>query len=275
MNRMAFEKMAFEKTALHKRFNLSWGAAYFVLFALFMYLPIGLLVIYSFNDSPTLTFPLTGFTLKWYRALGESRELITAVSNSIIVGVLSSLAATVMGAMAALGIARFNFPGKTFFLSVAVMPLVIPAVVMGVAMLIVFTSVGIPLTLWTVGIGHAILNVPYAILIIAARLASFEAHIEEAAMDLGADYWVTLWRVTLPMSAPAIFAAFLSAFTTSFDEFAVTFFLVGSETTLPVYLYSQMRFPSRLPLVVTLAAIMMLFSLLIVVVVEKLRRMRS
>ncbi len=94
-------------------------------------------------------------------------------------------------------------------------------------------------------------------------------------MDLGADYWGTLWRVTLPMSAPALAAAFLSSFTTSLDEFAVTFFLVGSDTTLPIYLYSQLRFPSRLPLVVTLAAIMMVLSVLIVIVVEKLRRMTS
>lgn len=258
-----------------KRFTPSLGAVYFVLFAFFMYLPIGLLIIFSFNDSPALVFPLKGFTLKWYGALAESRELLTAVSNSIIVGIISSLVATVLGTMAALGIARYNFPGKSLFLSVAAMPLVIPAVVMGVAMLIVFTQVGIPLTLWTVGIGHVILNVPYAILIIAARLAGFEAHVEEAAMDLGADYWRTLWRVTLPMSLPAIVAAFLSAFTTSFDEFAVTFFLVGSDTTLPVYLYSQLRFPSRLPLVVTLAAIMMVLSIVIVIVVEKLRRMRS
>ncbi len=258
-----------------RRFSLSLGALYFWLFALFMYLPIALLVVFSFNDSATLTFPLNGFTLKWYSALWESRELVTAVTNSVLVGVLSSLVATALGTMAALGVVRFDFPGKTLFLSVAAMPLVIPAVVMGVAMLIVFTRVGIPLTLWTVGIGHVIINVPYAMLIVAARLAGFEAHVEEAAMDLGADYWGTLWRVTLPMSAPALAAAFLSSFTTSLDEFAVTFFLVGSDTTLPIYLYSQLRFPSRLPLVVTLAAIMMVLSVLIVIVVEKLRRMTS
>ncbi len=258
-----------------RRFSLSLGALYFWLFALFMYLPIALLVVFSFNDSATLTFPLNGFTLKWYGALWESRELVTAVTNSILVGVLSSLVATALGTMAALGVVRFDFPGKTLFLSIAAMPLVIPAVVMGVAMLIVFTRVGIPLTLWTVGIGHVIINVPYAMLIVAARLAGFEAHVEEAAMDLGADYWGTLWRVTLPMSAPALAAAFLSSFTTSLDEFAVTFFLVGSDTTLPIYLYSQLRFPSRLPLVVTLAAIMMVLSVLIVIVVEKLRRMTS
>lgn len=254
---------------------LSLGAVYFVLFTLFMYLPIVLLIIFSFNDSATLTFPLNGFTLRWYAALADSRELVSAVTNSVLVGILSSLAATVLGTMAALSIVRFDFPGKSLFLTVAAMPLVIPAVVMGVAMLIVFARVGVPLTLWTVGIGHTLINLPYAMLIVAARLAGFEAHVEEAAMDLGATYWGTLRRVTLPMSAPALAAAFLSSFTTSFDEFAVTFFLVGSETTLPIYLYSQLRFPSRLPLVVTLAAIVMVLSVVIVAVVERLRRMTS
>lgn len=256
-----------------RRFSLPLGAIYFVLFLLFMYLPIALLVLFSFNDSPTLTFPLSGFTLRWYAALAESGELLTAVWNSVLVGVLSSIVATALGTMGALGVVRFDFPGKALFLSVAAMPMVIPSVVLGVAMLLVFAQVGVPLTLWTVGIGHVIVNVPYAMLIVAARLAGFEAHVEEAAMDLGADYWGTLWRVTLPMSAPALAAAFLSSFTTSFDEFAVTFFLVGSDTTLPVYLYSQLRFPTRLPLVVTLAAITMVISVLIVWAVERLRRM--
>ncbi|MCA9974405.1 MAG: ABC transporter permease [Anaerolineales bacterium] len=258
-----------------KRRSVSLGALYFGLFTLFMYLPIVLLILFSFNDSPTLAFPLKGFTLRWYGELAQSKELVTAVTNSILVGLISSLVATILGIMAAVGIVRFDFPGKSIFLSIAAMPMVIPAVVMGVAMLIVFARIGIPLTLWTVGIGHVIINVPYAMLIIAARLAGFEEHVEEAAMDLGADYWNTLLRVTLPMSAPALGAAFLSSFTTSLDEFAVTFFLVGSETTLPVYLYSQLRFPTRLPLVVALAAIMMVLSVLIVVVVEKLRRMAS
>lgn len=260
---------------VRKRRVVSFGALYFGLFTLFMYLPIVLLILFSFNDSSTLTFPLKGFTLQWYAELAQSKELVAAVTNSILVGILSSLVATILGTMAAVGIVRFEFPGKSLFLSVAAMPMVIPAVVMGVAMLIVFTGVGIPLTLWTVGIGHIIINTPYAMLIVAARLAGFEEHMEEAAMDLGADYWHTLLRVTLPMSAPALGAAFLSSFTTSFDEFAVTFFLVGSETTLPVYLYSQLRFPSRLPLVVTLAAIMMILSVFIVVIVEKLRRMAN
>jgi spermidine/putrescine transport system permease protein len=151
------------------------------------------------------------------------------------------------------------------------MPLVIPYVVLGVALLILFGSLGVPLSLWTVGVGHVIVNIPYVMLIVASRLTGFPASLEEAAMDLGATYWGTLWHVTLPISGPAIAAAFLTSFTTSFDEFAVSFFLVGSETTLPIYLYSQLRFPNRLPIVVTLAAIVMVASTGVLLLAEWLR----
>ena len=251
---------------------LSPGFAYYLLLALFLYLPILLLIVFSFNDSIVLAFPLKGFTLEWYRALPEARELLGSVSNSVLVGLASSLAATVLGTMAAIGITRFRFPGRGFFLAVSSMPLVIPYVVLGVALLILFAAWGIKLSLWTVAAGHVVINVPYVMLIVAARLAGFEANLEEAAMDLGATYWGTLLRVTLPISAPALAAAFLSSFTTSFDEFAIAFFLTGTETTLPIYLYSQLRFPSRLPLVVTLAAIIMIASVIVVILSEWLRR---
>lgn len=251
---------------------LSPGFIYFALAALFLYLPIGLLILFSFNDSTALTFPLKGFTLKWYSELLEAKELLTALRHSLVLGFASSAVATLFGTLAAIGLARFNFPGRGAFLAVASLPLVIPYVVLGVALLILFSQWGVPLSLWTVGAGHVVINIPYVMLIVAARLAGFDDNLEEAAMDLGATYWVTLMRVTLPISAPALVSAFLSSFTTSFDEFALAFFLTGTQNTLPVYLYSQLRFPSRLPLVVTLAAIIMVVSVVIVVFSEWLRR---
>lgn len=251
---------------------LSPGFAYFVLFTVFLYLPILLLIVFSFNNSRTLSLPLKGFTLQWYAALLGADQLIRAVGNSLVLGLIASAVATALGTMAAIGITRFNFPGRGLFLGVSAMPMVIPYVVLGVALLILFAQLGVPLSLWTVGVGHVIINIPYAMLIVASRLAGFDAHLEEAAMDLGETYWGTLRRVTLPMCAPAILSAFLSSFTTSFDEFAVSFFLIGTQSTLPVYLYSQLRFPSRLPIVVTLAAIIMVASVGIVLVSEWLRR---
>ncbi|MCC7164714.1 MAG: ABC transporter permease [Anaerolineae bacterium] len=251
---------------------LSFGFAYYLLLALFLYLPILVLVIFSFNDSTLLVYPLKGFTLRWYSALLNAHELLDAVRNSVIVGFASSFVSVVFGAMAALAIARFNFPGRGFFLAISSLPLVIPYVVLSVALVLLFAQIGVPLSLFAVGVAHTVINIPYVMLIVAARLAGFEQNLEEAAMDLGATYWGTLMRVTLPIAAPALAAAFLSSFTTSFDEFALAFFLTGTENTLPVYLYSQLRFPNRLPLVVALAAIIMLVSVLLIIFSEWLRR---
>ncbi|MBN1583227.1 MAG: ABC transporter permease [Anaerolineae bacterium] len=247
------------------------GFVYFALLVGFLYLPIALLIVFSFNDSHLMIFPLKGFTFKWYAALFQATELLKAVRNSVILGLIASLVATVLGTMAAVALVRFRFPGRNVFLLVASMPLVIPYVVLGVALLILFGSLHIPLSLWTVGVGHVIISIPYVMLIVAARLIGFPANLEEAAMDLGATYWSTLARVTLPICAPAILAAFLTSFTTSFDEFAVSFFLIGREATLPIYLYSQLRFPSRLPIVVTLAAIVMVTSTILLGFSEWLR----
>lgn len=251
---------------------LSFGFAYYLVLAFFLYLPILLLVIFSFNDSTILVFPLKGFTLKWYTQMLNARELLDAVRNSVLVGLASSVIAVVLGGMAAIAISRFEFPGRGFFLGVSSLPLVIPYVVLGVALLLLFAQTGVQLSLFTVAAAHTVINIPYVMLIVAARLAGFEQNLEEAAMDLGATYWVTLMRITLPISAPALIASFLSSFTTSFDEFALAFFLTGTDNTLPVYLYSQLRFPNRLPLVVTLAAIIMLVSVVLIVFSEWLRR---
>lgn len=248
------------------------GLLYFWLIVAFLYIPIILLGIFSFNDSLMLVFPLKGFTLKWYVALTQSEELLKALLNSLIVGLVSSLVVTTIGTLASIGIVRFRFPGRGIFLSVASLPLVIPYVVLGVALLILFSSINIPLSLLTIGIGHFIISLPYVILVVTARLAGFSPTLEEASMDLGANYWETLWRVVIPVCKPAIVAAFLTSFTTSFDEFAVSFFLAGNEVTLPIYLYSQLRYPAALPVIVTLAAIIMTTSTIVIVLSERLRR---
>lgn len=257
-----------------KRQTGKWiGLVYYFLLLLFLQLPILILIIFSFNDSVLLVFPLKGFTLQWYEQLLQATELINAAKNSLIIGLVSSLLATALGTMAAIAIARFDFPGRSFFLNVSTLPLVIPYVVLGVALLILFQSVGIELSIWTIMVGHTIVNVPYVMLIVAARLSGFANNLEEAAMDLGATYWGTLMRVTLPISMPALVAAFLSSFTLSFDEFSLAFFLSGTQNTLPVYLYSQLRFPNRLPLAITTAAVVITFSVALLLLSEWLRRL--
>lgn len=256
-----------------KRQTGRWlGLAYYILLLIFLQLPILLLIVFSFNDSVLLVFPLKGFTLDWYAQLLNADELLSAAGNSLIIGLISSTIATALGTLAAIAIARYNFPGRTFFLNIATLPLVIPYVVLGVALLILFQALGVELSIWTITIGHAIINIPYVMLIVAARLSGFANNLEEAAMDLGATYWGTLMRVTLPISAPALVAAFLSSFTLSFDEFSLAFFLAGTQNTLPVYIYSALRFPSRLPLAITSAAVIILFSIALLLLSEWLRR---
>jgi len=258
---------------MQQRGLISFGFFYFLLLILFLYLPLLLLIVFSFNDARTLVFPLKGFTLKWYTDLFHSPEMLKAVWNIIVLGVGSSLVATVLGTMAAIGLVRFNFVGRNLFLAMAAMPLVIPSVVLGVGLLIGFAQIGVPLSLWTVGLGHTVINLPEVILIVAARLVGLEPNLEEAAMDLGATYWKTQLRVTLPLAFPAIIASFLTSFTTSFDEVALTFFLIGAQPTLPIYLYSQLRFPNRLPLVVAMASLIIVGSALLILFTDRLRRL--
>src|SRR5690349_3341522 len=174
--------------------------------------------------------------------------------------------------MVAVLAARYSFRGKLLLIGLAELPLVIPYIVLGVALLLLFAALGVQRSLWTVGLAHTVVALPYTALIIMARLAGFDQRLEEAAMDLGADYLTTLRRIVLPLAAPAMLSAALTAFTVSFDEFALALFLTGNEPTFPVYLFSQLRFASRLPMLIALAVLLMLGTLLLVLIAERLRR---
>lgn len=217
-------------------------------------------------------FFLSGITFQWYDKLFQNRELLKAVGNSLLIGFGSALTATILGTMGAIAVVRYKLPGRGIFLAVAALPLVIPYVILGVSLLILFNEIGIPLSAFAAGMAHVIISIPYAMLIVASRLVGFPDNLEEAAMDLGASYWGALLRVTIPICSPALLAAFLLCFTMSFDEFAIASFLVGTDATLPVYLYSQLRFPTRLPTVVALAAILMTVTIAVMLFNEWLRR---
>ena len=251
----------------------SAGAIYFIFVCAILFAPIVLLVVFSFNNATSLVFPLKGFTLKWYQSLGQNSELLEAVRTSVLIGLGSSLLATVLGSMGAIAIVRYNLPGRGVFLAVAAMPLVIPYVILGVSLLILLNEAGIPLSAFAAGLGHVIISIPYAMLIVASRLVGFPNNLEEAAMDLGATYWQALTRITIPIISPALLASFLLCFTISFDEYAIASFLVGTDTTLPVYLFSQLRFPTRLPMVIALAAIVMTLTMTVMFFAEWLRRL--
>jgi len=245
---------------------------YFFWLLALLYLPLAILFLFSVNANTTLSFPLRGLTLDWYASLLDTPAVLNAARNSFIVAVGSSLVATALATMIAILALRFDFPGKRVLLSLSVLPLIVPFIVLAVALLLLFRVVGMELSLVTIAIGHTVVAVPYALLIVLARLAGFDARLEEAAMDLGASYPTTIRLVLLPIIAPALLSAWIVAFTVSFDEFALALFLAGTEPTFPVYLLSQLRFASRLPVMIALAVLMMLATLSLILVAERLRR---
>jgi spermidine/putrescine transport system permease protein len=218
----------------------------------FLYLPIVILIVFSFNDTRTVA-RLTGFSLEWYQKLFDNRELLTAARNSLIIGVTSTLVSTVLGTLTALGMDRFRFRLRTAFDAVLYLPIVIPEIVMGISLLLFFNLAFFPviewisgaslsLGLWTILIGHIAFNIPFVYVIVRARLVGFDRTLEEAARDLGANEWRTFWRVTFPLLLPGILGGALMAFTLSLDDFLVTAFTAGTASpTMPLYIYSLVR----------------------------------
>jgi spermidine/putrescine transport system permease protein len=244
----------------------------FALVVVFLYAPIAILLVFSFNNSALPAFPLSGFTLHWYRQFLANGDLQGALETSAIVATLSSLGAVLLGTLASVALARRRFRGKALVSALLLSPLVIPLVVFGISLLLLFHSLGVPRSILTVVIGHIVISLPYTILVLAPRLEQIDVALEEAAYDLGAGPLTTFGRVTLPLILPALVSAFLIAFTTSFDEYAVASFVVGTRETFPIYLYSALRFPSQLPQVIAVAVVVLSLSLLVVLSAELGRR---
>jgi spermidine/putrescine transport system permease protein len=245
---------------------------FFALVVLFLYAPIVILVLFSFNDSALPSFPLSGFTWRWYHQFLVNGELRAALETSAIVAALSSVGAVLLGILASIALVRRRFHGKSPVSALLLSPLVIPYVVFGISLLLFFHAAGIPRTILTVVIGHVVITLPYTILVLMPRLQQIDVSLEEAAYDLGASRLRNFRSITLPLLLPAVVSAFLIAFTTSFDEYAVASFVVGSRLTFPIYLYSALRFPNQLPQVIAVAVVVITISLVVVVGAELGRR---
>jgi spermidine/putrescine transport system permease protein len=245
---------------------------FFFLVVVFLYAPIVILLIFSFNDSAVPTFPLSGFTLHWYHQFLVNADLRAALETSAIIAALSSIGAVVLGILSSIALTRRRFRGKAAVSALLLSPLVIPYVVFGISLLLLFHQLGVPRSLLTVVIGHIVITLPYTILVIVPRLNQIDVSLEEAAYDLGASRLRTFRSITLPLILPAVVSAFLIAFTTSFDEYAVASFVVGTRVTFPIYLYSALRFPNQLPQVIAVAVVVLLVSLTVVIGAEIGRR---
>lgn len=218
------------------------GALVLVASFAFLYVPIGLLVLYSFNASRLVTV-WGGFSTKWYAALLQNDQLVAAAWMSLKVALMSACLATLLGTLAALALARHGrFAGRNMFTAMIYAPMVMPEVIIGLALLLLFVSLDIERGFWTVVIAHATLGMCFVSVVVYARLAGFDRSLEEAAMDLGASPLQTFSLVTLPLIAPSVAAGFLLAFTISLDDFVLASFTTGpGSTTLPMRIYSSVR----------------------------------
>lgn len=208
---------------------------------LFLYLPVVVLIIFSFNDNIVTTLPLRGFTFGWYEKLFANSDMMAAIGNSFYVATFATLLTLLIGVPAAFALDRAEFPGKAVFRRIVVLPLALPGIITGISMLNMFRVLGFNLSLETVILGHATALMAIVLTQVYARLQRFNRRLEEASNDLGARPWQTFLFVTLPNIRSAIIGSALLAFTLSFDEIPVTFFLTGRDNTLPMYIYSTLR----------------------------------
>lgn len=237
---------------------------YAVIFLIVLYMPVLFLPLFSFNDSLYVSFPLTGFTLQWYGELFERPPVWNALMNSVKIGVVVAVICTGMGIFAAKAITRYRLPGRGPVVAFIMLPLVVPLIIFGVALLVLLSQLGVPLSLYTVAIGHMIICLPFSVATLIPRFEGFDRSIEEASADLGENAWWTFWRVTLPMVFPGVVASLMLTFTVSFDEFIMAFFLSGTQPTLPMYIWGQLRFPQEFPSILALASMIIAASFVIV-----------
>jgi spermidine/putrescine transport system permease protein len=242
---------------------------YAALALLFLFLPVLMLVVLSFNTSVTGIFPLQGFTLKWYEQALQNRIIWPALQNSLVVAIGTAVVSALLGTPAAFILTRRSFRFKNLLRGLLVLPMSLPTLLIGISLLSFFATLSVTRSLLTVTIGHVVYCVPYMLLVVSARLAEFDFTIEEAARDLGATPFQAFWRVTFPLIRPSIIGGMLLIFAQSFDMFVITFFNIGAQSTLPMVIWSMVRLGIN-PSLNALGTMVIGFSILVLVVANRL-----
>jgi spermidine/putrescine transport system permease protein len=246
---------------------------YFWLFIAFLFAPLVVLLVFAFNSSPTPTLPLTGLTTHWFQEAFTNGELTGALARSAEIAVAVGVIASAFGIMASIGLCARRLKFRSATIAVLLLPLVVPYISLAVGLLILLQEIGVSHSLYAVMIGHVVITMPFAILVILPRLRSLDPSMVEAARDLGASDVGAFRLVTLPLLLPSLISSFLICFVTSFDEFAIASFLAPAGTpTYPVFLYTGSRTPALLPEVIAIGSLVILFSLLVVASAEIGRR---
>jgi spermidine/putrescine transport system permease protein len=248
-------------------------STYVGLLVVFLYAPLIVLMIFAFNSGTIPSLPIESFSTRWFSAAFSDSDLTSALGRSVLIALLNGLAATLLGVMAAISLARRRLALRGVLVVLILIPLVVPYIVLAVGLVVLLHEMGIATSLVAVLAGHIVISLPYSVLVILPRLRTLDPFVAEAACDLGASDLKAFWFVTLPLLAPALFSSFLIAFTISFDEFAIASFLAPpGAPTYPVVLYSSSRTPALLPEVIAIGSLIIVLSLLLVVVAEGARR---
>jgi spermidine/putrescine transport system permease protein len=239
------------------RKNFSFSQTVFIATLVFLFLPLLVLIIYSFNSSKGMNW--TGFSFVWYEELFlHSRDLWRAFWHSVFIAVSSAATATVIGTLGAIGVNWYRFRLRNYVQTVSFLPMILPEIIIGVSLSIFFAGIKMQLGLLTIFIAHTTFNLPFVFLMVMARLDEFDFSIIEAARDLGANEGQTLLRVTIPVCMPGIVSGFLTAITISLEDFVITYFVTGpGSSTLPIYIYSAIRFGVS-PVINALSVVMIL-----------------
>jgi spermidine/putrescine transport system permease protein len=237
----------------------------------FLYAPIIILVIFSFNSARSGAV-WQGFTLQWYERMFNNPRILDAAWRSLVIAVLSTAGSVVIGTLMALAMERYQFRSKGAWDALLYMPVIIPEIVMGISLLLFFAASGIERGLFTLVASHIAFSMPFVFLTVRARLADFDLSVEEAAQDLGANEWTTFWRITVPLLMPGIISGALLAFTLSIDDFVISFFVNGRGwTTLPIYIWTSIK-RGITPEINVISAVLLLFSIVLVVLSQLLQR---
>ncbi len=239
---------------------------------LFLIVPVLVIVPLSFNSSTFLSYPLSGFSLRWYQTFFHSQEWLGALGNSLIIAPLATLLATVLGVLAAMGLVRGEFRGKGLVMAIIISPMVAPVVIIAVGMFFFFARLSLLNSYLGLVMAHALLGVPFVVITVVAVLKNYDTNLSRAAASLGASPWLTFRKVTLPLIAPGVFSGALFAFAASFDEVVVTLFLASpGQRTLPIQMFAGIR-ENLDPTIAAAASLMIGASLILLIVMEILRR---
>jgi putative spermidine/putrescine transport system permease protein len=243
-----------------------------VLVVLFLYLPIAIIIVYAFNSSNIQSWPIPGFTTKWFASTWHNREVREALVLSLKAALVATSIALVLGSAAAFAVSRFRFFGRETISFVFVLPLALPGIITGMALNSYFGFWGWQLSLWTIIIGHATFCVVIVYNNVVARLRRTSPSITEASMDLGADGWQTFRFVTFPVISTALVSGALLAFALSFDEVIVTTFTAGAQNTLPLWIFGKIRLGQQLPQVNVVVAVIIALTIVPVYFAQRLSR---